>query len=61
MSREDVRDRLGLPDDTGCVLRNGVPLIYKYGFIEIAFGRGMDGLLLVYADSPEDDFVKLLG
>ncbi len=62
MSRDEVNALLGAPDDTGCISREGVPAIYKFGQIEFHFGKQtIDGLHLICADENEaDPFVTLL-
>ena len=63
MSREEVKALLGEPDAVGGISpRYKNPTIYKYGEVEIGFGRrAHDGLLLVYLDETETaKFVMLL-
>ena len=62
MSRDEVTALLGKPDDTGCISRNGVAGIFRYGCLEFGFGKKIkDGLHLIYADDAETNaFVTLL-
>ncbi len=58
MSREQVQELLGEPDDTGGnSRRHRVPTIWKYGDLELHFEQGGNRLTLIHAD----DFDVLSG
>ncbi len=58
MSRTQVRELLGDPDDIGGTSRKyRVPATWKYGDIELHYERGKDQLVLIHAD----DFNVLSG
>ena len=63
MNHAEVRSLLGEPDATGGTSRrNKNPGIYKYGDVELGFGKNdQAGLVLVYLDETKsDEFVTLL-
>jgi hypothetical protein len=54
MSREQVRNLLGEPDDTGITSRKyRTPSIWKYGDVELHFVPGQDRLILIFLDHFE--------
>ena len=54
MTREEVRARLGEPDDTGGALRKQrIPLVWKYGEVELHFQPSGE-LFLIYWDDFGD-------
>lgn len=60
MTREEIRDRLGDPDDMGGTLRKyRTPSIWKYGEVELFFGR--DGFLYTfYCEIDQGDTIKII-
>lgn len=58
LSREQVQQRIGLPDATGGTSRKyRIPAVWKYGDIELYYERGADRLIGIYMD----DFETLSG
>lgn len=51
MSQKEIINILGTPDDVSTMKINGKPQIFKYGDIELHFGKeDNNGLFLIYSD-----------
>ncbi len=62
MTREDVVEALGPPDDVGCTSRKyRTPAIYKYGEIELHFEPWKTGKLIrAYTEDEHRNGIVLL-